>query len=69
MTFQQALEIKINGTDDSDLSYEAIQVIELAVLGVSEYGDPNLSLQDWIASGRYKTTDTPESIAKEWDGG
>lgn len=67
MTFQQALEIMVNGTDDGDLRYEAVQAIELAVCDASEYGDPDSSLQDWISAGQYKLTDTPESIAAEWD--
>lgn len=67
MTFQQALEIMVNGTEDSDLKYEAVQVIELAVRDASEYGDPDSSLQDWISAGQYRMTDTPESIAEEWD--
>lgn len=67
MTFQQALEIMVNGTESSDQSYQAIQVIESEVLAVSEYGDPDSSLQDWISAGQYKLTDTPESIAAEWD--
>jgi len=67
MTFQQALEIMVNGTGDSDLQYEAVQVIEAAVSEASEYGDPDSSLQDWISAGQYKLTDTPESIAAEWD--
>lgn len=67
MTFQEALNVMVNGTDDSNESYEAIQVIESEVAAVSEYGDPDSSLQDWIAAGQYKLTDTPESIAAEWD--
>ena len=67
MTFQQALEILINGTDDRNKSYEAVQVIELAVKDASEFGDPDGSLQDWISAGQYKLTDTPEDIAAEWD--
>lgn len=67
MTFQQALEIMVNGTDDSDKKYEAVQIIELAVKEASEYGDPDSSLQDWISAGQYKLTDTAESIAAEWD--
>ena len=67
MTFQQALEIMVNGSDDSDEKYEAVQVIELAVSEASETGDPDSSLQDWISAGRYELTDTPESIASEWD--
>lgn len=67
MTFQQALEIMVNGTEDSDKRYKAVQVIELAVKEASEYGDPDRSLQDWISAGQYKLTDTPESIAAEWD--
>lgn len=67
MTYEQALDIMVNGTDDSDKRYEAVQTIELAVLSVSEYGDPDSSLQDWIAAGQFKSTDTPESIATEWD--
>ena len=67
MEFQEALEIMVNGTDDSDEAYEAVQVIELAVAAASEYGDPDSSLQDWISAGQYKTTDTPESITAEWD--
>jgi hypothetical protein len=67
MTFKQAIKIMVNGTDDSDKRYEAVQVIELAVAEASEYGDPDRSLQDWISAGSFKTTDTPESIAAEWD--
>lgn len=67
MTFKQALTIMVNGTDDSDKRYEAVQVIESEVCAASEYGDPDSSLQDWIAAGQYKPTDTPESIAAEWD--
>ncbi|HMT20458.1 MAG TPA: hypothetical protein PKE20_04305 [Promineifilum sp.] len=67
MTFRQALNILVNGTDDSDEQYEAVQVIELAVKDASEVGDPDSSLQDWISGGQYKMTDTPESIAAEWD--
>lgn len=67
MKFNQALEILVNGTDDSDLRYKAVQVVELAVRDASEYGDPDRSLQDWISAGQYKLTDTPESIAAEWD--
>lgn len=66
MTFQQALEIMVN-TPNADNAYDAIQTIEAAVLAVSEYGDPDSSLQDWIAAGQYKMSDTPESIAAEWD--
>lgn len=67
MNFEQALKIMVNGTDDSDERYEAVQVIELAVKDASEVGDPDSSLQDWISAGQYKLTDTPESIASEWD--
>jgi hypothetical protein len=67
MNFQQALEIMVNGSDDSDKKYKAVQVIELAVSEASEHGDPDSSLQDWISAGQYKLTDTPESIAAEWD--
>ncbi len=67
MTFKQALKILVNGTNDSDERYEAVQVVELAVKEASEYGDPDSSLQDWISAGQYKLTDTPESIAAEWD--
>ncbi len=67
MTFQQALEIMVNGADDSDQRYDAVMVIESAVCDASEYGDPDSSLQDWISAGQYKLTDTPESIAAEWD--
>ena len=67
MTFQQALSIMVNGTDDSDKRYQAVQVIESEVRDASEVGDPDSSLQDWIAAGQYKLTDTPESIAAEWD--
>ena len=67
MTYQQALEIMVNGTDNDDAKYEAMQVIEEAVAAASEYGDPDRSLQDWISAGQYKLTDTPESIAAEWD--
>lgn len=66
MTFQEALEIMVN-TPNSDNAYNAILVIESEVLAASEYGDPDNSLQDWIAAGQYKLTDTPESIAAEWD--
>lgn len=68
MTYKQALKILVNGTDDSDKRYEAVQVVELAVLGASVFGDPDRSLQDWISAGSYKLTDTPETIAAEWDG-
>lgn len=68
MMFKQALEILVNGTEDSDLRYEAVQVVEEAVYDVSKVGDPDRSLQDWISAGQYKITDTPESIAEEWDG-
>lgn len=67
MTFQQALAVMIDGTDDSDKRYEAVQVIEAAVSAASEYGDPDSSLQDWISAGQYKLTDTPKSLAAEWD--
>ncbi len=67
MTFQQALNILVTGTDDSDERYEAVMVVELAVKDASEVGDPDSSLQDWISAGRYEMTDTPESIAAEWD--
>lgn len=67
MTFKQALKIMVNGSEDSDLRYEAVQVIELAVSEASEHGDPDRSLQDWISAGQYKLSDTPKSIAKEWD--
>lgn len=64
MTYEQALNIMVNGEGDK---YEAIQVIEREVAAVSEHADPDSSLQDWIAAGQYKLTDTPESIAAEWD--
>ena len=67
MTFQEALEITVKGTSDNDLRYIAIQVIARAVCNDSEYGDPDLGLTDWIASGQYKPDDTIESIAEEWD--
>jgi hypothetical protein len=67
MKFQRALEIMVNGTDDSDEKYEAVMTIESAVVKVSEFGDPDRSLQDWISAGQFKSTDTPESIASEWD--
>jgi hypothetical protein len=67
MNFQQALTIMVTGAGNSDQGYEAVQVIEQAVLDVSEYGDPDRSLQDWISAGQYKLTDTPDSIAAEWD--
>lgn len=67
MSFQQAINIMVNGTEDSDQHYQAIQVIEMEVAAVSGFGDPDSSLQDWIAAGQYKLTDTPESIAVEWD--
>ena len=67
MAFQQALNIMVNGTDDSDERYDAIQVIESEVAAVSKYGNEDGSLQDWIAAGQYKLTDTPELIAAEWD--
>lgn len=67
MTFQQALNILVNGTDDSDERYEAVMAVELAVKDASEVGDPDSSLQDWISAGQYKLTDTPESVASEWD--
>ncbi len=69
MTFQEAIEIKVNGTDDSDLNYEATQVIKSAVLAVSTYGDPRQLLQDWISENQFALTDTPASITKEWDSG
>jgi hypothetical protein len=67
MMFDQALQIMVNGTDDGDQKYEAIMAIENAVREASVVGDPDSSLQDWIAAGQYKLTDTPESIAEEWD--
>lgn len=67
MTFQQALDILVNGTEDSDLKYEAVLAIESEVTGISKYGDEDGSLQDWISAGQFKLTDTPESIAAEWD--
>lgn len=67
MTFQQALDIMVNGTEDSDLRYDAVLVIESEVAGISKYDDPDSSLQDWISAGQFKLTDTPESIAAEWD--
>lgn len=67
MNFKQALTIMVNGTDDGDLRYEAVNVIESEVAVVSKRGDPDSSLQDWIASGQYKLTDTAETIAAEWD--
>jgi hypothetical protein len=67
MMFKQALEILVNGTEDSDLRYKAVQVVEEAVYDASKVGDPHSSLQDWISAGQYKLTDTPKSIAEEWD--
>lgn len=64
MMFGDAIKIMVSGEGDT---YQAIQVIESAVLGASEYGDPDHSLNDWIAAGQYQLTDTPESIAAEWD--
>lgn len=69
MSFQEALQILANRTDDSDKRYDAVMVIELAVKDASEYGDPDSSLQDWVSAGQYELTDTPESIAAEWDSG
>ncbi|MCX6048095.1 MAG: hypothetical protein NT075_23585 [Chloroflexi bacterium] len=69
MTFEEAIEIKVNGTDDSDLNYEATKVIESAVLAISKYGDPEELLQDWISESHFELIDTPESITKEWDSG
>ena len=67
MTFQEALEITVKGTSDSNLSNKAVQVIARAVRDESKYGDPDLSLTDWIAAGQYRPDDTIESIAAEWD--
>lgn len=67
MNFKQALRIMVHGTDDSDKQYQAVQVIEHEVYHASSIGDPHSSLQDWISAGQYKLSDTPESIAAEWD--
>lgn len=67
MTFQQALEIMVNGTEDSGVRYEAILVISAAVAEVSIYGDPDNTMQDWVSGGQYNGDETPESIAEEWD--
>lgn len=67
MKFETALKIMVTGAGNSDQRYEAVQVIEAAVCDVSQVGNPDSSLQDWISAGQYKMTDTPESIAAEWD--
>ena len=67
MTFQQALQIMVNGYRNSEDGYKAVQVVELAVAEASKTGDPDSSLQDWISAGQYSETDTVESIAEEWD--
>jgi hypothetical protein len=67
MTYTKALAILVNGTEDSDLRYKAVQTVEREVYQASKVGDPDHSLQDWISAGQYKLTDTPESIAAEWD--
>ncbi len=35
MTFEEAIAIKVNGTDDTDLNYEATRLIEETVLAAS----------------------------------
>lgn len=67
MTFEEAIAIKVNGTDDSDLNYEATRLIEETVLAASVKGDPDQLLQEWIGERDYELSDTPASIAQEWD--
>lgn len=64
MNFKEALQVLMEGGPNS---YAAVQVIEEAVLLESTYGDPDHSLQDWIANGNYDGDETPASIAAEWD--
>ena len=53
----------------SDLLYRRIlvKVSGEALMGHSSYGDPDNSLFDWLAAGDYDGTETPESIARDWD--
>lgn len=67
ITAEQAIKILASKTDDLDVRYEAVVTLAGAVLDMSEYGDPDSSLEDWIGAGDYTGSETVESIAAEWD--
>lgn len=51
----------------TDIWYDAVLSLAGQVNDASDRGDPEQSLQDWIAAGDYDGTETVESIAAEWD--
>lgn len=68
MDYKQALHFLVSGTKNKYKRMRAIHVIELAVLQISERGDPDQELYIWLdLGGDFDKQDTPESIAKIWD--
>jgi len=74
MTFQQAVKHLAgnDGTYNTRTSDPAIQVVFDAVEPLcktaTDGNDGNeTTLFDWLLEGAYHTSDTPQSIADEWD--
>jgi hypothetical protein len=69
MEFKQALEKAIDGQRVHAI-FQAIHdaVAPLCKTTTDGNGGEETTLLDWLESGQYNDTDTPESIAEEWDG-
>jgi len=66
----ESLAFKILATEwQGNERLAAAQYVELEVLKISCYGDPDKSLQDWIYGGDYDGNETIFETAREWDSG
>lgn len=68
MTFKQAVAIMMAGPDSDAIEVINAAVEPLCTTDANNNADSSETrLCDWIADGCYDGTETPESIAAEWD--
>ena len=61
----KAIQI-LAGLVEGDIE-KAREELEVAVMQLSTYGNPDSSLDDWIGAGTFYGIETAQEIADEWD--
>jgi len=66
--FRNAIKNLVNNTGNRDANIQVIfDEVEPLCKTQTDFDGAETSLMDWLSDGQYHLTDTPKSLAEEWD--